>query len=152
MKTSTIIIALFVLTSWNVLGQSIAVSNNVEITTGGTKYGVSVGWSDKWNIEYGMFHLRAPQNSFENVEGVQYHQESLNENNFSGLYFSYPLTRGEHVDFGLMVRTGLVNVQDFKITPSVMGRLHLTDRINLNLGLGFRALSPTVNTGLKINI
>jgi len=152
MKTSVILFALFVVASWNVLGQNMSVSNNIEITTGGAKYGVSVGWSDRWNIEYGMFHMQAPQNSFENAEGVQYHQESLNEHNFSGLYFSYPLRKGEYVDFGLMVRTGLVNTRDFKITPTMMGQLHLTKRINLNVGLGFRALSPTVNTGLNINI
>jgi len=52
---------------------------------------------------------------------------------------------------GLLVRTGLVNGQDFKITPALMGSLHLGKSLNLKVGVGFRGLSPTLNTGLKIS-
>jgi hypothetical protein len=151
MKTYTLIIGILFFLSGTALSQNITLANNVEVTNGGTQYGVSMGWSDKLNIEYGMFHSMSPKDSQNNGEVTQYHQGSTTEQSFSGVYLDYPIRIGQYFDMGLLVRTGLVNGQDFKITPALMSSLHLGKSLNLNVGVGFRGLSPTLNTGLKIS-
>ncbi len=91
------------------------------MTNDGIQYRVSIGWCERLNIEYGMFHSMSPKDSQNNGEVTQYHQGSTTERSFSGVYLDYPMHTGQYFDMGLLVRTGLVNGQDFKITPALMG-------------------------------
>jgi len=152
MKKVLVIISSFLIASAT-MGQRLVTSSYVEYTSVSPKTGLSIGAVNYYGWEYGGFYQDAKV-----LESVLMSETKLSklprryERVFYGAYFTVPLTNLLSGELKLNVRTGVINNENFVITPSLLADFRLNQLLSVGGGLGVRALAPTVQTRITIKL
>lgn len=145
MKTLARISAILVMvlaTAFNAAAQGVTISTYVEQTKTSPKLGYMLGYTfdSEIAIEVGLFyHNELP--GYDHILAESYMKRR--ETQFAGFYFGYPAINTEKFDLIIQIRTGVVNNENFVITPTIEGRYKASKRIYVGAGLGTRCFSPT---------
>lgn len=131
-----------------VSSQSFKASTYMEQTHISPKLGTTVGYSFDSQIEIGGFYQSASTGQSRNSESTSREQEE----EFFGAYFSYPVATGEKTGLQFNIRTGVVNGENFLITPSLLGNYRIMKTVSVGAGVGIRTFRPTLQAGIKLNL
>ncbi len=124
-----------------------ATGSYVEKTCVNAKIGTRIGWLTKQGFEVGGFYQNEA-NIFQSTED----KPLFYEKEFFGVFMAAPVFVRDNYQVKLNVRTGAVNQINFAITPSVVMDYKLFNQVHLNGGIGVKALKPTLQAGIRINI
>lgn len=127
--------------------QSLQAGTYVEKTHISPKLGTAIGYTFNSQIELGGFYQTATEQLPTREDGYQIHEQE-----FYGMYFSYPVLGGEKSNIKFNVRTGVTNNQNFAITPSILANHNILKTVALGAGVGIRAFRPTLQASIKLNI
>ena len=142
----TLSILLSVLFSY-AFAQQLFVGSYVENTCINAKLGTRIGLLTNQEFEVGGFY-QSESKIFQSEEN----KPLFYEKEFFGVFMAAPLLVRDHYQLKLNVRTGAVNKINFAITPSIVMDYKLFNQVSLNGGIGVKALKPTLQAGIRINI
>ena len=146
MKKLTVI-ALTILFTHTLSAQDLTARSYVEKTAIGNKLGTAVGYIFPCKVEVGGFYQKNAE--FMNAQEIT---ERFYEKEFAGMYLNLPLKHYHKINFDLNVRTGVVNGQNFAITPSLLGSYSPVKAIKMGVGVGARMFRPTLQASLAIRL
>lgn len=143
-KLVVILILLMFVFAATTKAQNIAVSTYIEQTKVSPKIGYMMGYhfGEELGIEAGAFYqteIQAPSQ----LEATEYNMQPR-EKTFAGVFFNYPAYNGKKIDVIIQLRTGLVNGENFTITPSIEGKYDLAKNLSVSAGIGTRCLTPSM--------
>lgn len=149
MKKLLVIFALLAVTIATANAQQLSAKVYIEQTTVNMKNGAALGVSFPKGGGLGAFYQQTA------TEMLDTDEEDLMEKNyekdFYGIYMAYPIVNKPAFELDLQVRTGMVNGENFAITPSVLAGFKPVKHITLEAGLGARSFSLTYQVGVKFN-
>ncbi len=149
MKTlTTLITILLIAITFDATSQSFIASTYMEQTHVSPKLGTTIGYSFDSQIEIGGFYQNASSDLSKNSESTSLEQEE----EFYGAYFSYPVVDRAKTGLQFNIRTGVVNGQNFLITPSLLGNYKIMNNISVGAGVGIRTFRPTLQASIKLNL
>lgn len=124
--------------------QGITASTYIEQTKVSPKLGYMIGYhfGSEYGIEVGGFIQNEMQSPGQTTDTEYYMQRR--ETSFAGMYFNYPAYMGNKFEVTIQIRTGVVNAENFVITPSVEGSYKLTQKLLVSAGVGTRCFTPTL--------
>ncbi len=105
-----------------------------------TRLGTAFGFETNNSFEFGAFYHVKPGKSSESRPKHEY--------KFVGGYFAMPFVSNQNFNLKFKARVGMVNRENFVITPSLDAQFYLNKFIGLGLGVGTRNLNPTVMTSI----
>ena len=149
MKTSkiTILTIMVMALSGAASAQKLNASTYIEKTHISPKIGTSLGVIFQSNIEVGGFY----QQSADPIER-EYGRPLMEEREFYGVFFAYPVIGSNKANVKLNVRTGVSNNENFVITPGLLANYSPVKQVTVSGGVGTRAFRPTLLAGVKINL
>lgn len=127
--------------------QSLNAATYVEQTHISAKVGTAFGYTFSSNIELGGFYQQAAQ-----PVQREYGRPLMEEEEFYGVFFAYPIIGSDKANLKMNVRTGVSNGENFVITPGVVANYSPFKKITLSSGVGTRAFRPTLMASLKVNL
>ncbi len=130
-----------------VLAQGFSVNSYLERTIVGPKLGTAIGYHVKSGIEVGGFYQEAVQGTVTETDRPWRY-----ERQFYGAFFTYPVVSRNFFNLGFNVRTGISNGENFVITPSLLSSISPIKPIRLGIGIGARALRPTLQGSITIRL
>ncbi len=160
MKSLTFILVVFLFSSHMGNAQQLFMSSYFEATKVSPKLGTEMGarlsydidyagYNNRMWIEMGGFYQKEANVLFENNETVSLR---FYEKEFYGLFFAAPVTSFNNGSLMLKVRTGVINGENFAITPSAIANYRLSRHLEINIGVGVRSFNPTVQSGIRFNL
>ncbi len=148
MKNSILTITLIFFGFLHSSAQNIMAETYVEKTHISPKLGSSVGYQFLSGIQVGGFLQRSVE-----VQAPEYGRPLTQENSLYGIFFAYPIpTKLKWIDLHLKTRTGVMNNQNFVITPSFHGTYTPFKLLAVSAGVGIRSFQPAYHFALKINL
>lgn len=137
-----IILAIMIAATLSANAQGITVASYVEQTSVSPKLGYMLGYTfdSEIPVEVGAFFHNELMNP---ANGQTEFYNKRRETSFVGAYFNYPAVVGHKFDLYLQIRTGVVNKENFTITPSLEGRMKLTKQLHIATAVGTRCFRPT---------
>lgn len=144
---STLSFTVAMLTGLALSGQSFQTSAYFESTHIGPKLGTTVGYAFDSRIEVGGFYQNATGDVPQREDGYK-----INEEEFYGAYFNYPVAGNETVNLKFNVRTGVTNGENFIITPSLLASYQPFKILSVGTGAGVRNFRPTLQASVRINL
>lgn len=145
LKKQIIIIFLLSLVVRTAYTQGIKVYSYTESNKFSTRLGIAVGFETSGLFEFGAFYQVSPGRAKES--GLEY------ETKFAGGYVAMPIVAKANFNIKFKTRVGMVNNENFVITPSLDTQFFLKKFIGFGFGVGSRNLRPTAMTTiiLKVN-
>lgn len=120
--------------------QGVKAYSYTEINKFSTRLGTALGFETNNSIEFGAFYQVSLGKSNESRPKHEY--------KFVGGYLAMPFVSNQNFNLKFKVRVGMVNRENFVITPSLDAQFYLNKFIGLGLGVGTRNLNPTVMTSI----
>ncbi len=133
--------------TYMIYGQSMIAKTYVEQTFYTPKVGTAIGYKFAGDYEIGGFVQKSTVD-LQAEDGRPLHYEK----EFIGAFFSYPMLTAYKTEVQMKVRTGITNMQNFTITPSVHANYKPAQVITIGAGVGVRAFKPTFMASLQINL
>ena len=140
LKKQIIIIFLLSLVVKTAYTQGIKAYSYTESNKFSTRLGTAVGFETNNSIEFGAFYQVSPGKSDDSKPKY--------ETKFAGGYLAMPLVSNPNFNLKFKARAGVVNRENFVITPSLDAQFFLKEFIGLGLGVGTRNLRPTFMTSI----
>lgn len=125
--------------------QDFKITTYVERTYISPKMGMSAGYRFGCSFEAGGFYQKEIQSGFSE-------QPEKCEHEFYGMYFSIPVLCREKFGLDFMIRSGMVNKENFTITPSLNLDYRPFRILGIGGGIGLRNLRPTFMPRIEIMI
>lgn len=149
MKATTLILSLiFISFSQVISAQSIKAGSYMERTFSSPMVGTSITYEFKGRAEIGGYAQRAMNVAGgESADGYQ-----RTETEFYGAFFAYPLVYSEKASLKFNARAGLVNGENFLITPGLTASYSPYSVITLSGGVGVRSFLPTLMGQIQIRL
>ncbi len=151
MKKQLLILLFFVAIVAPVFAQVIF-RTYVEKTQISPKVGVSIGFENQFQWEYGAFFQET--SLMESLMMSEVDKEALPqyyEKRFVGLYVAVPIVFRKSYVVKANIRTGVTNGENFIITPSVLADYKLARHIRVGVGMGLRNLRPTLQSSVAFS-
>ncbi len=125
--------------------QGVKAYSYTEINKFSTRLGTALGFETNNSFEFGAFYQFTPGKSNESRPKYEY--------KFVGGYLAMPFVVKAKFNLKFKTRVGMVNNENFVITPSLDAQFFLNKFIGFGLGVGARNLRPTAMTTiiLKVN-
>lgn len=130
--------------------QDLKLETYIEKTHVSPKAGIRFIFVGRDRLEMGAFYQRHTY--------IEWKEQStlprFHEKEFYGLRLGYPLVTAYNQSYSIKfhVRTGMVNNQNFIITPSITSALQFWKIFNVGVGVGMRAFRPTMIGSLGLRI
>jgi len=151
MKKHTITLAIFILTLGGIQAQKTVVKTYLEKVHAGYKVGSAIGHETYNQIEFGAFYQKAAAGGNGESQALAVGTIGKFESEFTGIYVAIPIQDSDEVDFKIQVRTGITNRRIFTTTPSLLAHYKPVDQIRFGFGIGFRVLTPTIQSSFSIS-
>jgi hypothetical protein len=151
MKKLTITIIAFIVALGSASAQAPLFRSYVEITKVSPKMGVAIGYKNNLSWEFGVFYQEASVYETLFTEERDYRPYNY-EKTFVGLFFTAPITVSELFDIKCNVRTGVVNGENFVITPTIGADYKLSKKLLVGVGVGARAFRPTLQASVAYSL
>ncbi len=142
-------LAIIILASINIANaQEVFFNSYIEQTSVSPKVGGQLGYEFSYGYEVGVFY----QKEVNMLGSSDTPKPRFREEEFVGILLAAPILMADRYNVKLNARTGMRNQFNFAISPSVVGNYKLINTIQVQLGVGIRALRPTFQAGLRINL
>ena len=148
MKTFTISVIIILASLGQGYAQNLFTTSYIEKTKVSPKAGIQVGYQFASKHEIGLFY----QKEVDMLGGHESIKPRFYEKEFLGVSVSSQLYSFQKIDMILNVRIGVINKENFALTPSFKMDYEVIQRIHIQAGLGVRSFNPTLQGGIKIDI
>ncbi len=131
-----------------IAAQNLFTSSYIEKTHVSPKAGIQVGYRFSTNHEVGIFY----QKEVDMPGSREAKKPRFYEKEFLGVNLSAQLISFHKVNMLIDIRIGVINKENFGLTPSLKFDYEIIKRVHLNAGIGARTFTPTYQGGIKIDI
>lgn len=139
--TTLILIGLF---TANIFAQGINIRQINERTNSGLTSGLNANYTIANGMQMGVFYA-------ENVDRFTLDPEQCvyNERNFTGVFYSFPITRMDKFNLHFQSRFGVSNGKRVTYAPALVGSINLTPNLAIEAGISNRLFSYGTVVGIS---